>query len=220
MTRECAVSETPTADRTDDDGAMSVALPSNGQLVVISGPSGAGKTAVCEALLASYVCERAVTATTRAPREGETHGVDYFFYEIDDFRDEVEEELFLEHAEVYDNLYGTPLLPISAQLECGGTVLLNIDVQGATTLMKRGVPATFVFLDPPSIEELERRLRLRKSDCEEAIQLRLETALSECAEGDRYHYRVVNDKLDDVVAEVAGLLGLSTRSSDSDDQAS
>ncbi len=206
--------DTPTADRTDDEQPMSVELPKTGQLTVISGPSGVGKTAVCDALLKRFDCERAVTATTRAPREGEVHGVDYFFYETEDFRREVGEGLFLEHAEVYENWYGTPLLPISAQLECGSTVLLNIDVQGATELMDRGVPATFVFLDPPSFEELERRLRSRQSDSEEAICKRLETARAELGEAERYHHRVVNDTLDDVVAEIAQLLGLTQESGD------
>ncbi|MCA8962227.1 MAG: guanylate kinase, partial [Planctomycetes bacterium] len=110
--------ETPTTERTGDGDSegQEMALPVAGRLIVISGPSGVGKTAVCDALLSGYACQRAITATTRAPRPGEVDGEHYYFYEEAKFRREVDDGLFLEHAEVYENLYGTPLRPVSAQL--------------------------------------------------------------------------------------------------------
>ena len=178
-----------------------------GTLVVISGPSGVGKTEVIARLVAAGLCRRARTATTRASREGERDGVDYFFYADREafLRDELAGR-FLETAEVHGSLYGTPLEPIAEQLQAGDTVVLNIDVQGVATLMDDGVPATYVFIEPPSLEELERRLRGRGSDTEEDLRARLENAREEMQQKDRYDHRVVNDDLETAVGELSQLL--------------
>lgn len=178
-----------------------------GTLFVISGPSGAGKTALITRLVSGGVCRRARTATTRAPREGERDGVDYTFYaDRDSFLRDRGEGKFLETAEVHGHLYGTPLEPLAEQLRDGLRVVLNIDVQGAATLMNDGVPATYIFIEPPSFEVLERRLRGRGSDSEAELCVRLENAREEMQQRDRYDHRVVNDDLEAAVAELEGLL--------------
>jgi guanylate kinase len=173
-----------------------------GRLVVISGPSGSGKTTVCDRLLAEPDIARAVTATTRKPRPGERDGIDYFFYDEESFRRGIREGKFLEWAEVYGRLYGTPEEPLEAQLAAGRTVLLNIDVQGASELMRRGVDALTIFIEPPSVEELRRRLMARGADDAESIERRLETARAELAQKDRYDHCVVNADLDRTVEEI------------------
>ncbi|MGE3165196.1 MAG: guanylate kinase [Planctomycetota bacterium] len=184
----------------------------SGSLVVLSGPSGVGKTALSERLIRDGVCTRAITATTRAPRPGERAGVDYVFYaDRGTFLEDVAKGEFLEHAEVHGNLYGTPLAPLAARLRNGEVVLLVIDVQGAAALMQRGVEATYVFVAPPSFDELERRLRGRASDTPEALRVRLENARLEMACRDRYDHQVVNDDLDRAVKALAALLARQTK---------
>lgn len=183
-------------------------LPASGRLIVISGPSGVGKTALVDLLLAEYPCERCVTATTRAPREGERDGVDYHFYDRDAFERDLGLDRFLEHAEVYGNLYGTPVGPLSKQLEAGRIVLLAIDVQGAAQLMDRQIPARYCFVEAPSWEELETRLRGRKSEDEAAIERRLQTARDELAAAPRYDMRIVNDDLAEAAARFAAWAGM------------
>ncbi len=173
-----------------------------GQLVVISGPSGAGKTTVCDRLLGESGIVRAITATTRTPREGEVDGVHYCFLDEATFRKDIDSGRFLEWAEVHGQLYGTPEGPLELQLGAGSSVLLNIDVQGAEQLMDRGVPALYVFLDPPSLEELRGRLEARGADDAGSIETRLKNAREELARKDRYDHVVVNDELDRAVEEV------------------
>jgi guanylate kinase len=170
--------------------------------VVISGPSGSGKTTVCDRLLREPDIVRAITATTRKPRAGEKDGVDYYFTDEESFRRGIRDGKFLEWAEVYGRLYGTPADPLEAQLAAGRTVLLNIDVQGASELMRRGVDALTIFIEPPSLEELRRRLMARGTDDADSIARRLETARAELAEKDRYDHSVVNSDLDRTVEEV------------------
>jgi len=129
-----------------------------GRLVVLSGPSGAGKTTVCDRLLEEPEIVRAITATTRPPRDGEVEGVHYYFLDEESFRRDIEQGRFIEYAEVYDRWYGTPEAPLEKQLATGRTVLLNIDVQGAEELMDRGVKGLYLFIEPPDLEELRRRL--------------------------------------------------------------
>ena len=174
--------------------------------MVISGPSGVGKTAIVERLIDRGACQRAITATTRAPRSGEVDGVDYFFHDRAAFEAGIEKGEFLEHAEVHGNLYGTPKAPLEKQLADGQTVLLNIDVQGGERLMELEVDAKFVFLLPPSTDELERRLRSRASDDEATIARRLDNARGELARQDRYQYRVVNDDLEHACDQIVEIL--------------
>jgi len=177
-----------------------------GLLVVISGPSGVGKTSVADRLLRRPGWLRAVTATTRAPRPGETDGVDYRFLSEEQFEEGEKDDEFLEHAEVHGKRYGTPKAPVEELLSRGNVVLLVIDVQGAATLRAAGVPALFVFVAPPSVAELEKRLRGRKSDSELQIASRLATAKLELARQNEFDTVVINDDLDRAVGEIARLV--------------
>lgn len=169
---------------------------------MLSGPSGVGKTAVAERLLADPRVARAITATTRAPRPGERDGVDYLFLSMDEFRRRLADGWFLEHADVYGRLYGTPRSSVEAVLASGRHCLLVIDVQGVATLRSAGTPATFVLLEPPSREELERRLKTRGSD-DPASQAarRLDEAERELARAALFDHRVVNADLEAAAQE-------------------
>ena len=180
-----------------------------GRLVVISGPSGVGKTAVIDLLLADPRFGRAVTATTRAPREGESDGVDYVFLSKEDFRRRLAEGYFLEHADVYGRLYGTPWSHAEAILASGRHCLLNIDVQGAATLRAARVEALFVFLVPPSLAELERRLRERGLDAADVVAGRLAAVDREMAEAGRFDVRLVNRDLGVTARKLALSVGVA-----------
>jgi guanylate kinase len=186
-----------------------------GLLVVISGPSGSGKTTVAAKLLALPGFARAVTATTRAPRAGETDGVDYLFFTREEFLARVARGEFLEHATVHGNLYGTPRRSVEEALARGGVCLLAIDVQGAAALRGRLSPALFVFLKAPGGEELERRLRSRGTEDEATVARRLETAREELRREAEFDVSVVNDDLDRTVAEVRERIGKRLASEES-----
>lgn len=180
---------------------------SQGSLYVISGPSGAGKgTLVSRVLdeLPSIVLS--VSATTRDPREGEIDGVHYHFMDVVDFKRLIEEGGFIEWAEVHGNYYGTPIAPIEEHLAKGDTVLLEIDVQGAFQVLDKLPQARLVFIAPPSIDELERRLRARGTESDEVIARRLANARGELDVADRYDCVIVNDDLNKATHELIGVL--------------
>ena len=182
-------------------------MSKRGRLIVISGPSGVGKTSICEALLKKSKFKRVITCTTRPPRGGEQDGVDYFFSARKDFEEGIMAGRFLEHAEVYGNLYGTPRDQGEEGIENGDDLLLNIDVQGARLVRDSGIPCLVtVFIDAPSEEELQRRLTGRAADSEEDIRQRLEIARSERKEKSAYQHIVVNDDLGRAVQELEALL--------------
>ena len=183
---------------------MSGEPPSQALLIVISAPSGAGKTRLCSKVLESCPnVQRAITCTTRAPRGAEKDGVDYHFLSMADFEARIDGGEFLEHAEVYGRRYGTLLSEVTKRLERGNDVLLNIDVQGAASIRQKAseTPAirdalVTVVLTPPSMPELERRLRSRAEDDEEAIQQRLEVAAHEMAQWSNFDYVLTSETLD------------------------
>lgn len=182
-------------------------MKNNGLLVVLSGPSGAGKSTVISRLVELRDDIRfSVSATTRAPRPGEEDGKHYYFKSREEFSRMVEQEAFLEHAEYVGNCYGTPAAPVDENLAAGFNVLLDIEVQGAEQVMNRRPDAVSVFLCPPSLDELERRLRGRGTDDEARIQGRLEAARREYGRIDMYTYIVINDDVDKAAAELDAIL--------------
>jgi len=174
-----------------------------GKLFIISGPSGAGKSTILNHVLQNIPeVYFSVSATTRKPRPGETHGEHYHFLSQEDFDLLAEEDGFLEYARYVGNSYGTPSAPIREKLEAGIDVLLDIEVQGAGQVKDKMPEAIAIFLSPPSLEVLETRLRARGTDTEEKIKHRLETAKAELEQVERYDYLVVNDTIEQAVKEV------------------
>ena len=182
-------------------------MENRGTLLVLSGPSGVGKSTVLRKLMDGRedMCF-SVSATTRSPRPGEEDGVDYFFVSRERFQRMIEEEALLEHAEFVGNCYGTPKSQVLERLEQGITVVLDIEVQGAAQVKERMPEALTVFLAPPSLEELERRLRGRGTETEEKILSRLETARKELLLAPRYDFTVINDDPDRAAGELAEIL--------------
>lgn len=178
-----------------------------GLLIVISGASGTGKGSVCKELLAR---ERgvafSVSATSRVPREGEQDGREYYFRTRVEFEAMIAEGAFLEYADVYGNYYGTPLAPIEARRSAGEDILLEIDTQGALNVMERCPDGTFIFLLPPSLEELRRRITGRGTESEESLARRLAAARDEIRLGRRYRYAVLNDTVEDATARIQTIL--------------
>lgn len=178
-----------------------------GVLVIVSGPSGAGKSTVISRVSKMRSDIRfSVSATTRAPREGEVDGVNYFFKTQEEFWEMIKADAFLEHAEYVGNSYGTPAAPVDENIEAGYTVILDIEVQGASQIMEKRPDAVTVFLCPPSLEELERRLRGRGTDSEEKIRDRLMAAHREYAQAHKYTYIIVNDDADEAVRELDAII--------------
>lgn len=173
-----------------------------GGLFVVSGPSGVGKDAVLERLFARPDVggvARSVSATTRAPRQGETDGVDYHFLTRAQFEAGAGGGTFLEHAEYGGNLYGTPREGVEAQRARGHDVILKIEVKGADLVRRLAPDAVLVFLAPPSLDVLEARLRKRGTDDEASVRRRLAIAQDELACASRYDYIITNDTLDEAV---------------------
>jgi guanylate kinase len=175
-----------------------------GRLFVISAPSGAGKTTLLKRVMAKVPgVVFSISHTTRKPRPGEVDGVDYHFVSRPEFLAMIDKELFLEYAEVHNNLYGTSIAAIGVQLLEGKDVILDIDVQGAAILRKNDqLKATHIFISPPDLHELERRLRGRGTESEEMIKVRLKNAATEMVAADAYEYLIINDK----IAEAANVL--------------
>lgn len=177
-----------------------------GLLIVVSGPSGAGKGTVVGELIKNEGYALSVSATTRSPREGETDGVNYFFKTIDEFKKMIADNDFLEYAEFCGNFYGTPLPYVRQMLDEGKNVILEIEVKGAFQV-KRSLPeAVLVFLAPPSLGELENRLRGRGTEAEEVIQRRMKRAAEEMELFAEYDYIVVNTEVEKAVSDIRSIV--------------
>ncbi len=178
-------------------------------LVVISGPSGVGKDAILGRMKTSDVHYHfAVTATARPRRDNEVDGVDYLFVSRGEFQNMIQNHELLEWAEVYGNLYGVPKSPVRDALARGQDVILKIDVQGGDNIRRLVPGALYVFIAPPDLAELERRLTLRRTESPEALRVRLETASKEMEEVEKYDHVVVNrtDRIDEAVGEINSII--------------
>jgi guanylate kinase len=183
--------------------------PSRGKLIVISGPSGAGKTTLLKKLFERCgELSASVSATTRPPRPGERDGVDYHFLSAEEFQRQRQAGVFLECYEVFGHgyWYGTLLSEVAPSLAAGKSIVLEIDVQGAMTVLERYPDAITIFVLPTGPDELERRLRGRGTETEEAIARRLEVASRELACADRYRFQVINDDADRAVQEICDII--------------
>ena len=177
-----------------------------GALLVLSGPSGVGKTTIARKLRETPGILRVMTTTTRARRPQEVDGRDYRFLTREAFEAAIGRGEFLEHAQIDGNLYGTPKAEIEGRVAEGRLVMVDIDPQGARAVRGMGVPAFLVFIAPPDMAELRRRLEGRGSESPEAVRMRLERAEREMGQQDVYDAVVVNHTVDGAVAEVLGLL--------------
>ena len=179
-----------------------------GVMLVLSSPSGAGKTTISRAILkAEADVVMSISVTTRAPRHGEEHGKDYYFVSEDEFHNMVKSSELLEHARVFDNYYGTPRAHVEKELSAGRIVLFDIDWQGTQQLKSNARDdLVSIFILPPSLEELERRLRARGQDSDDVVRNRMSRAAGEMSHWPEYDYVVINSDVDESIAQTKAIL--------------
>lgn len=177
-----------------------------GRLIIFSAPSGCGKGTMLAEIVkkGNYHCS--VSATTRQPREREKHGVNYYFISNEEFEQKIKDGAFLEYAGYCDHYYGTLLSEVDDYLEKGVDVILEIEVQGAIKVMQKRPEAVSVFVMPPSIKELHRRLKKRGTESDEVIEKRVAEATYEMAQAKKYNYIIVNDVLEDAVSDFCAIM--------------
>ncbi|MBK5274269.1 MAG: guanylate kinase [Desulfuromonadales bacterium] len=183
-----------------------------GIILIISAPSGAGKTTLCNGLLQRFPnMKESISYTTRIPRAGEVHGQDYFFVSRPEFQRMVDEDAFAEWAEVHGNLYGTALATIEEARKNGLDLVLDIDCQGARRLKEQIERCVYIFILPPSMDELRRRLENRSSDAQDVIDRRIERAAAEIREARWYDYIIINDNLESAFEELSAIVVAHSR---------
>ena len=182
-----------------------------GLLVVISGPSGAGKGTIYQKVIERTGMKRSVSVTTRKPRPGEVEGVNYFFRTEEEYQRMIAAGEFLETAEVYSNYYGTPKAPVFENLENGYDVLFEVDVHGARSIKKKYPEAVAIFVMTPSFEILEERLRARGTETEDSLKTRLGAARRELSKYELFDYIVFNDELEQAVCDVLDIINSEKR---------
>ena len=177
-----------------------------GLLIVISGPSGTGKGTVCKALLKKNGFWISTSATTRFPRKGEVDGVNYYFLTEETFKDKIKNKDFLEYAKVYENYYGTPKSQVLKAIDEGKDVVLEIDIQGALKVKESYPEGVFIFILPPSMQELKNRIIGRGSETPESLNLRFKSAYKEIDYVSKYKYAVINDTVDNAVENIESII--------------
>ena len=178
-----------------------------GSLIILSGPSGAGKGTILNELLSHNTNLKFSTSmTTRAPRDGETNGKEYFFVTEEEFQKEIKEDAFLEYATVHGNHYGTLKRVVDSDLYQGYDVILDINIQGALNIKEKKVDAVFIFIMPPSMRELRDRLVKRGTESKEKLIERFKNAYKEINEMPKYNYVVINDEVETAVKKVEAIL--------------
>lgn len=178
----------------------------NGRLIIFSAPSGCGKGTMLKEILKCENYRCSISATTRDPRNNEKHGVNYYFITREEFEQKISENLFLEYAQYCDNYYGTLLSEVDDYLEKGTDVILEIEVKGALKVMEKRPDAVSVFIAPPSINELRRRLKKRGTETDEVIEKRVAEAAGEIAQRGKYDYVIINDVLEDAVSDFHAIM--------------
>lgn len=182
-------------------------MTQQGILIVLSGPSGTGKGTICRELLRSCPnLQYSISATTRTPRTGETNGVNYLFIPQKKFKDMINANEFLEWAEVYGNYYGTPRRYVTDMLDSGKDVILEIDTQGAMQIKNKFPQGVYIYIIPPSLDELANRIYKRGTDSMEAIKQRLSCVRSELSYVNSYNYIVVNDEVSRAVHKIESII--------------
>ena len=177
-----------------------------GLLIVISGPSGAGKGTICKSLVEKSNVWLSVSATTRSPREGEEHGKNYFFISEKQFTEKINCSDFFEYAQVYGNYYGTPKSSVIEMIDSGKDVILEIDIQGALRVKETCTEGVFIFILPPSMKELKNRIVGRGSETQESLMTRLKSAYDEINYISKYNYAVINETVDETVSKIESII--------------
>lgn len=181
-----------------------------GKIVIISSPSGGGKTSICNALLSDERISRgwkfSISHTTRRMRTGEQNGREYVFVNSDDFEQSNARGEYAEACKVHLYWYGTPAKPLQDAIDSGRVIILDVDVQGAEIIKRKYPEAITIFILPPSVEELQRRLTRRGTETEEQLRVRFETAREEMRLHDKFQYSVFNEDLDTAVKQVLGII--------------
>lgn len=182
-------------------------MADTGLLIVVSGPSGAGKGTICDALRQAFPnIHYSISMTTRPPRPGEVDGVNYYFSTNERFEELLQEDAFLEHAKVYDHYYGTPKQYVYDMLAKGHHIMLEIDIQGAMQVKKKYPQGVFIYVVPPSKDVLAKRLTGRHTDSDDVIAGRLAKARRELDWIDQYDYLIVNDQLETAIEKASAIL--------------
>lgn len=181
-------------------------MKNKGLLIVVSGPSGAGKGTICKELLKEEDIKLSVSATTRKPRSGEIDGQSYHFLSKDTFEEYIEKDDFFEHAQVYGNYYGTLKKYVIEEIEEGNNVLLEIDIQGALQVKEKYPEGIFIFILPPSMYELKNRIIGRGTETQQAIEKRFKSAFEEINYVKKYDYCIINDQVERAVKKIRSII--------------